>query len=77
MRVRGRENVGRTVRKNCANESNIVALRIGDHGTKEMLEVVGSKVSLRTNSQQHITGCANGRNMQQPTMLSPFARGFT
>ena len=53
------------------------ALRFGDHGTKEMLEVVGSNVLLRTNSQQHVTGCANGRNMQQPTMLRPFTRGFT
>ena len=30
--------------KSCANGSNIVALRFGDHGTKEILEVVGSKV---------------------------------
>ena len=56
--------------KSCANGSN-------DHGTKEMLEVVGSNVLLRTNSQQHVTGCANRRNMQQPTILRPFARGFT
>ena len=26
--------------KSCANESNIVALRFGNHGTKEMLVVV-------------------------------------
>ena len=30
--------------KNSANESNIVALRVGDYGTKEMLGVVSSKV---------------------------------
>ena len=30
--------------KSCANGSTIVALRVGDHGTKEMLGVVGSKV---------------------------------
>ena len=30
--------------QNCANGSNIVALRFGDHGTKEMLGVVGLKV---------------------------------
>ena len=30
--------------KNCANASNIVGLRFSDHGTKEMLGVVGSKV---------------------------------
>ena len=29
--------------KSCANGSNIVALRSGDHVTKEMLGVVGSK----------------------------------
>ena len=28
-------------RKSCANGSNIVALRFDDHGTKEMLGVVG------------------------------------
>ena len=27
--------------KSCANRSNIVGLRFGDHGTKEMLGVVG------------------------------------
>ena len=30
--------------KSCANESNIVVPRFGDHGTKEMLGVVGTKV---------------------------------
>ena len=30
--------------KSCANGSSIVALRFGDHGTKEMLRVFGSKV---------------------------------
>ena len=30
--------------KSCANGSNIVALSLGDHETKEMLGVVGSKV---------------------------------
>ena len=29
--------------KSCANGSNIVALCSGDHGTKEMLGVIGSK----------------------------------
>ena len=29
------------------------------------------------NSQQHATGCANRRNIWHPTMLRPFARGFT
>ena len=50
--------------KSCANGSNIVALRVGDHGTKEMLGVVGWKVLPVSNfAQQHATGCANGRNM--------------
>ena len=30
--------------KSCKNGSNIVGLRFGDHGTKEMLGVVGSNV---------------------------------
>ena len=30
--------------KSCANGSNVVALRFGDHGTKEMLGIVGSNV---------------------------------
>ena len=40
MRVRGPNNVKRAVAKG----SNIVALRFGDHGTKEMMVVVGSKL---------------------------------
>ena len=57
--------------KGCTNGSNIVALRFGDQGTKEMLGVVGSKVwpvsTTRYNTQQHATGCANGSicNIQQ------------
>ena len=35
--MRGLNNNG----KSCANGSNIVALRFGDHETKEMLGVVG------------------------------------
>ena len=38
------------------NGSHIVALCIGDQGTKEMLRVVGSRV-WRNNSQQHATTC--------------------
>ena len=53
--------------KSSAIGSNIVALRFGDHGTTEMLGVVGLAVdqsqTLRNNSQQHATGCANGCNM--------------
>ena len=44
--------------KSCANGSNIVALRFGDHGTKEMLGVVGWKVWPVSNfAQQHATTC--------------------
>ena len=46
--------------KSSANGSNIVALRLGDHGTKEMLGGTVSKV-LRNNTQQFQTVCANGR----------------
>ena len=52
--------------KSCANGSNIVALRFGDHGTKEMFGVVGWKVwpvSNFTYIQRHATGCANGCSM--------------
>ena len=46
--------------KSSANGSNIFALRLGDHGTKEMLGGTVSKV-LRNNTQQFQTVCANGR----------------
>ena len=49
--------------KSCANGSNIVALRFGDHGTKEMLGVVGWKVWPVSNfAQQHAT---TSNNMQR------------
>ena len=41
MRVRCPNNVGRAVQ---TDGSNIAGLRFGDHGTKQMLRVVGSKV---------------------------------
>ena len=42
--------------KSCANESNIVARRFGDHGTKEILGVVGWKLWPVSNfAQQHPT----------------------
>ena len=74
--------------KSCANESNIVALRFGDHGTKEMLGVVGWKVWPDSNfAQQHATTCnsvckrtqhvtSNNVGSCWPTMLRPFARGL-
>ena len=40
MHERGPKNVERAVK----NGSNTVALNFGDHGTKEMLGVVGSRV---------------------------------
>ena len=46
--------------KSCANGSNIVELRFGDHGTKEMLEVVGWKVGTGSHfAQQHETTSNN------------------
>ena len=61
MSARGPKNVRRAVQKG----SNIVVLRFGDHETTEMLGVIGSKLCATTpnNTQQHATGCANGRNM--------------
>ena len=51
--------------KSCANGFNIVAQRFGDHGTKEMLGVVGSNFWPVSNA----TGCANRRNVQHPIVL--------
>ena len=49
--------------KSCANGSNIVALRFDDHGTEEMLGVVGWKVWPVSNfAQQHAT---TSNNIQQ------------
>ena len=74
--------------KSCTNGSNIVALRFGHHGTKEMLRVVGWKVWPVSNfAQQHPTTCnrvckrtqhvtSNNVGSCWPTMLRPFARGF-
>ena len=49
--------------KCCANGSNIVALRFGNHGTKEMLGVVGSNVWPVSNFAQQLPTTHN--NMQQ------------
>ena len=69
--------------KSCANGSNIVALRFGDHGTKEMLELLAEKFdrfqTLRSNSQQHATTCNRVcKRTQHVTSnnVRPFARGF-
>ena len=49
--------------KSCAKGYNIVALRLSDHGTKEMLGFVGWKVWLVSNfAQQH---AKTSNNMQQ------------
>ena len=40
--------------KSCANGSNIVALRFGDHGTEEMLGVVRSKDWPVSNCEQQL-----------------------
>ena len=48
-------------------DPTIVALRFGDHGTKECWESFAQKCdqfqTLRNKSQQHATGCANGRGI--------------
>ena len=46
--------------KSCENGSNIVAVRFGDHGTKEMLGVVGWNVwRVSKFAQQHVTASNN------------------
>ena len=71
--------------KSSANGSNIVELRFGDSRNKRnvwscwLKNLTGFK-TLRNNTKQHPTGCANERNnigSCWPTILSPFARGFT
>ena len=78
--------------KSCANGSNIVALRFGDHRTKEILGVVGSKFWTVSNfAEQHATTCNNKQhgvqtdatcNIQQccgllaSNVASMFARGM-
>ena len=72
MRVRGQQQCW----KRCENGSNIVSLRFGDHGTKEILgrAFVGSNFwpvsnfaeqlqTTRSNIQQHSTLFACGRNI--------------
>ena len=75
--------------KNCANGSNVVALRFCDHGTKEMLGVAGSKVWLVSNFAQQLPTTCNrvckrpggvtSKNVGScwPTMLRPFAWDLT
>ena len=69
----------------CLCGPNNVVLCFGDHGTKEMLGVIGSKFdrfqTLCNNSQQHATGwmqhvTSNNVGSCWPTMLCPFAQGF-
>ena len=61
--LHGPNNVG----KSCANRSNIVTLRFGDHGTKEMLGVTGSKVWPFLNFPQQLPTKCN--NMQQGVQM--------
>ena len=78
--------------KSCADGSYIVALRFGDHGTKEMLGVVAQKIdkfqTLRNNSKKHATTCnrvckrtqhvaSNNAGSCWPRMLRPFSRGLS
>ena len=68
MRVRDPNNVGRAVKKSCANGSSIVALRRPAISEQQkcwelLAQMFDRFQTLRNNSQQHVTGCANGRNM--------------
>ena len=60
--------------RSCTNGSNIVVLRLGDHGTKGMLEVVDSKVccfqTFCNNSEQHATTYKRVCNRIQGTYSS-------
>ena len=79
----------KSFQKSCANGSNIVALVVGDHGTKEILGVVDSKVWPVSNSaQQHSISWNRAYRRTQhvkynnvgsclSTMLGQFARGFS
>ena len=59
--------------KSCANGSNIVALRFGDHGTKEMLGVVGWKVWPVSNfAQQHPITCNRVGKRKQHDNIQQF-----
>ena len=73
--------------KSCANGSNSVALRFGDHGTKEMLGALVQKVdrfqALRNNSQQQLATCNRVcKRTQHVTsdlilgVIRPFAQSF-
>ena len=63
MSVRGPNNVGRAV------QTDLTLLRYASAITeqKKCLELLAEKFdwfqTLRNNTQQHATGCANGRNM--------------
>ena len=78
--------------RSCANGSNIVALRFGDHGTKEMLGLLLAEKfdwfqTFWNNGQQHPTTCnrvckrrqhvtSNNVGSCLSTMLRPFARSL-
>ena len=64
--------------KSCSNGCNIVALHLNDHETKEMLGVVGSKVS--NNSQQHAATfnsvCKQTQHVTSNNVATVSPRGF-
>ena len=76
MSVRGPNNVERAV------QTDPTWLRYASVITeqKRCFELFSEKFdqfqTSRNNSQQHSTGCANGRDLFHPTMLRPFAQGF-
>ena len=71
--------------KSCANGSNIVALRFGNHGKRNFGSCWFKSLTGFNNSQQHATTfnrvCKRTQNIQQcwgcwPTMSRPFVRGL-
>ena len=77
MSARGHNNVGRAVQTN----PTLLFYASAITEQKKCWELLAEKFdwfqTLRNNTQQHATACANGPNMYHPTMLRPFVRGFT
>ena len=76
MRVRGPNNVGRAAQTDPTLLRYALAITEQKRCFELLAEKFGQFQTSRNNSQQHSTGCANGRDLFHPTMLRPFAQGF-
>ena len=63
MRVRGPNNVGRAV------QTDTSAITEQKNCWESLAQKFDRFQTLRNNTQQHATGCANGRHMYHSTML--------